>query len=343
MIGCGDPPCGALPPLPKPGTANVTTADPLLRQLQSPSSGHRLSAQETAPPPSSSPLPMFAYDGSLSTSDLLFPDYSYWGHELSRLWRKPNSFVMGWDEQRRFLQTLSDSRPWIKRHNMLTWRGRHSGSGRDALRHQVVMCQSRFRNEGRNSSAQMFNFHQPDTPLPALSHYRYNLYLESGAWSTNFKQKLASGSPVFALDPRSPEFFSRALVPGRHYIPFSAADMCNKTVQLMAQMNAHAENESLISDGTSRWSPVQVAEEAAAFLEKHLTMAHVRRYILDTLRVYASLQSFQVQLPTDAVCYDGRRLLEQFSKPHEVDMKLVAAQYPWLHTFSSGACPSQVG
>lgn len=60
---------------------------------------------------------------------------------------------------------------------------------------------------------------------------RYNMYLESGAWSTNFKHKLASGSPVFALDPRTPEFFSRALRPGVHYLPLHGRDMCNETVR----------------------------------------------------------------------------------------------------------------
>jgi Glycosyl transferase family 90 len=59
---------------------------------------------------------------------------------------------------------------------------------------------------------------------------RYNVYIESGAWATNFKQKLASGSPVFAIDPRAPEFFSRALRPGVHYAPLRIRDMCNQTV-----------------------------------------------------------------------------------------------------------------
>ena len=63
------------------------------------------------------------------------------------------------------------------------------------------------------------------------SERRYNIYLESGAWSTNFKHKLASGSPVFALDPRTPEFFARALRPGLHYLPLHGTNMCNETVR----------------------------------------------------------------------------------------------------------------
>lgn len=63
------------------------------------------------------------------------------------------------------------------------------------------------------------------------------MYIESGAWATNFKQKLASGSPVLAIDPRSPEFFSRALRPGMHYLPISMRDMCNQTVDSVRTCN----------------------------------------------------------------------------------------------------------
>lgn len=63
------------------------------------------------------------------------------------------------------------------------------------------------------------------------------MYIESGAWATNFKQKLASGSPVFAVDPRSPEFFSRALRPGLHYFPLPIGDMCNQTVDTVGVLS----------------------------------------------------------------------------------------------------------
>ena len=42
--------------------------------------------------------------------------------------------------------------------------------------------------------------------------------MESNAWATNFKQKLACGSVVIAIKPRFFEFFTRALRPGVHYL-----------------------------------------------------------------------------------------------------------------------------
>ncbi len=56
-------------------------------------------------------------------------------------------------------------------------------------------------------------------------------------WRTiprNLSRRLPS-RPVFAVDPRSPEFFSRALRPGLHYLPLSVADKCNETVAQVRQ------------------------------------------------------------------------------------------------------------
>jgi len=41
-------------------------------------------------------------------------------------------------------------------------------------------------------------------------------------WATNFKHKLASGSPVMAVAPRFLDFFGRALRPGQQLLPLEA-------------------------------------------------------------------------------------------------------------------------
>ena len=41
------------------------------------------SAEPEPPPP---PLPMFMYDTRETHADIPFPDFSYWGHEMDRLW-----------------------------------------------------------------------------------------------------------------------------------------------------------------------------------------------------------------------------------------------------------------
>ena len=80
-------------------------------------------------------------------------------------------------------------------------------------------------------------------------HGRYLLYVESEAWATNFKQKLACASVVLAIKPRFFEFFARALRPGVHYVEaappergnMAYADMC---VDLVRQVMCHHAHRS---------------------------------------------------------------------------------------------------
>lgn len=463
------------------------------------SSSRRALAGKAAQP--EVPLPMFLYDTKETHADIPFPDFSYWGHEMDRLCEGEGKYVIGWDAQQPMLARLSQSRPWQRRKPQLTWRGRH-GPGRDQLRQDFITCRERLINDSRQADADLFNFWWPDVALPQLSLYRYNVYIESSAWATNFKQKLASGSPVFAIDPRSPEFFSRALRPGVHYLPVSGHDMCNQTVDLIRAMNrnwdrthggrtffdplsllpawpfkwwsetsspgpsdgkpAHATVDSrssgpenttsaaapapqrgtaqrdaakrgasagssalqkqathavaavadaagaagarrrlqaaqraagdpggqtaggidaqrvldrrraaaAASAGTNGQSssstlsgssrellgpaelevaqaaadadlplPTDVAAAAEAFLTDHLRMEDVRRYLLDVLRLYAALQTFEVQPTKNAVCYDGAALLGQFGTPRPSDAAVVSGKYPWLDSFGVGGCP----
>ena len=62
------------------------------------------------------------------------------------------------------------------------------------------------------------------------SHHRYPVYLESEAWATNFKTKLASGSAVLIPSFKHPEFFARDLIPYVHYVPIDVDDLCEDLV-----------------------------------------------------------------------------------------------------------------
>lgn len=47
---------------------------------------------------------------------------------------------------------------------------------------------------------------------------RYSAYLECEAYTTNLRQKLATGSPLMSPTMQYWEWWSRALVPGKHFI-----------------------------------------------------------------------------------------------------------------------------
>ena len=58
---------------------------------------------------------------------------------------------------------------------------------------------------------------------------RYPMYIESDAWVTNLKQKLACGSIIISNKMEYYEFFTRALQPGLHYVQVDPGDLCNDT------------------------------------------------------------------------------------------------------------------
>ena len=67
---------------------------------------------------------------------------------------------------------------------------------------------------------------------------RYTAYLESEAWVTNLRLKLASGSVLLSNVMRFHEFFTRALVPGYHYVEMDDAHLCNDALRKVAAMEA---------------------------------------------------------------------------------------------------------
>ena len=63
-----------------------------------------------------------------------------------------------------------------------------------------------------------------DPMLPSSSHRlvpqlcRYSVYIESRAYVSNLRQKLMCGSPLLAPRMHYYEWYSRALVPGTHFV-----------------------------------------------------------------------------------------------------------------------------
>ena len=63
-----------------------------------------------------------------------------------------------------------------------------------------------------------------------LPSCRYPIVLESGAWTTNMKQKLSCGSVLLSNKLFFYDFFTRALKPGVHFVEVDSADICNDVV-----------------------------------------------------------------------------------------------------------------
>ena len=57
------------------------------------------------------------------------------------------------------------------------------------------------------------------------------MYIESKAWVTNLKQKLACGSILISNKMEYFEFFTRALKPGIHYVEVDEKNICVDTAE----------------------------------------------------------------------------------------------------------------
>jgi Glycosyl transferase family 90 len=73
-------------------------------------------------------------------------------------------------------------------------------------------------------------------------------YLESEAWVTNLKHKLASGSTVVSPAIEYYEFFSRALRPGVHYVQVDVDDLCESVVTAVSASGRQAARVDGLAD-----------------------------------------------------------------------------------------------
>ena len=67
------------------------------------------------------------------------------------------------------------------------------------------------------------------------------MYIESKAWVTNLKQKLACGSILISNKMEYFEFFTRALKPGIHYVEVDQNNLCLDTAEKVGTSLLHAD------------------------------------------------------------------------------------------------------
>eukprot|EP00887_Chlorella_sp_A99_P007639 scaffold20.g7639.t1 len=184
------------------------------------------------------PTPIFGYQGSVRHFDLPFPDYSFFGNEYQYLqdpWGNP---TMGWEAQACILAakygnvSLLDRIPQA---SSAMWRGRTKDKiypHRDRLRRKFVECVGK----ARPADAALVS----PGPKPAVAlQETYNVYIESDAYASNLKQKLACGSLLVALKMEYWEFYGRALQPGQHYVEITNEEdhVCEELLPLVRDLN----------------------------------------------------------------------------------------------------------
>eukprot|EP00887_Chlorella_sp_A99_P001293 scaffold14.g1293.t1 len=157
------------------------------------------------------PVPVLSWSGHADFADIPAPDFTFFGHEMdsAAINDERGKWVWDWDHQLAHL-SAKYRRPLLEK--------------------QPQALQA----AGRNSDAELINAWWPrPLGLTAMCDWRFPVYLESEAYSSTLKQKMACGGYH--------EWFSRALQPGVHYVDVATGKpgvFCEDMVAKVRALNA---------------------------------------------------------------------------------------------------------
>ncbi|KAF3335669.1 O-glucosyltransferase rumi [Carex littledalei] len=233
---------------------------------------------------SSTPAPLlFRYCKDNTTLDIVFPDWAFWGCEKKvNTWKLLHEFIKARDEYKAMESTIGGDQNgeekfnWTNRQPYAYWKGH---AGQYANRKDLLSCNVSNDHEW-NARIFNMNWHDAvaggfkDTDLAKQCTYRYKIYVEGNTWSVSDKYILACDSPVLFVKSRYVGFFTRGLIPGRHYWPIRTDRKCKSIKFSVDWGNKHEKEE--------------------------LRMENVYQYMLHLLTEYAKLLHYKPVIPKGA-------------------------------------------
>ncbi|KAJ4773698.1 O-glucosyltransferase rumi-like protein (DUF821) [Rhynchospora pubera] len=223
----------------------------------------------------SSAPPLFHYCKDESALDILFPDWTFWG------WPEVN--IKPWDLLLDELKNTTESLEWKDKIPYAFWKGNPSGIG---AREDLMRCNLSsehewnarlFRQDWRRETANGFT----DSNLAKQCNYRYKIYIDGMSWSVSEKYILACKSPMLLVTTRYIDFYTRGLLPGKHYWPINSSHKCESIKFAVDWGNTHLkEAEDLGTRGS-------------LFARQELSMENTYDYMLHLLTEYAQLLTYK--------------------------------------------------
>ncbi|XP_058082746.1 uncharacterized protein LOC131230787 isoform X5 [Magnolia sinica] len=236
-------------------------------------------------PNASGPPPLFRYCGDEKTLDVVFPDWSFWG------WSEIN--IKPWESLSKDLKESNERLRWMDRNPYAYWKGNPSVT---AKRRDLLKCNvsdthdwnARLYAQDWLSESQQ-GFKQSD--LAGQCTHRYKIYIEGSAWSVSEKYILACDSVTLFVKPRYYDFFTRGLMPMRHYWPIHANNKCRSIKFAVDWGNNHEQKAQ------------EIGKAASSFILEELKMDYVYDYMFHLLNEYAKLLTYKPTLPQNAKEY----------------------------------------
>ncbi|GAB4844468.1 hypothetical protein Ancab_037844 [Ancistrocladus abbreviatus] len=224
--------------------------------------------------------PMFHYCGDDSSLDIVFPDWSFWG------WPEIN--IKPWELQMRDLEETNRKMNWTERAPYAYWKGNlHMGR-----RKYLLNC-----NSTKKWNAQIYaqrwavetrrGFRM--SSLAEQCTHRYKIYMEGRAWSVSEKYIQACDSMLLPVKAQYYEFFTRSLVPMKHYWPINPNNLCSSIKFAVDWGNANPQKAQ------------EIAKEGSKFMMEELKMKNVYDYMFHLLSEYGKLLKYKPTVPPGAV------------------------------------------
>ncbi|GAB2290994.1 hypothetical protein Dimus_025248 [Dionaea muscipula] len=226
------------------------------------------------------PPPLFHYCGSESTFDIVFPDWSFWG------WPEIN--IKPWVPLMKDMEEGNQRINWTNREPYAFWKGNlHTGP-----RVKLGRCNSIkdwnaqiLQQDWRKETSQGFR----NSDLSKQCTHRYKIYMEGNAWSVSEKYILACDSMTLLVDPAFYDFFTRSLIPMKHYWPINSVHICSSIKFAVEWGNNHTDEAQKIGKAGSN------------FIKQEMTMDHIYDYMFHVLDQYGKLFKYKPTVPPGAV------------------------------------------
>ncbi|XP_074585719.1 uncharacterized protein LOC141841441 [Curcuma longa] len=233
--------------------------------------------------------PVFHYCKDDQTSDILFPDWSFWG------W--PETNIKPWAPLMEEMKQVNEEMKWVDREPYAFWKGNPTmGSNRQEL----LQCNvTRERDWNARIYTQDWSREEKQgyqsSNLAKQCNYRYRIYVDGLAWSVSQKYVMACDSPTLFINTPWYEFFQRGLMPGHHYWPVPANNMCRSIKFAVDWGNKHHKEAQ------------DMGKASFKFFEEEVTMDYVYDYMLHVLTEYAKLLKYKPTIPEKAteICLES--------------------------------------
>ncbi|GMH22477.1 hypothetical protein Nepgr_024320 [Nepenthes gracilis] len=225
---------------------------------------------------------LFHFCGSDSTFDIVFPDWSFWG------W--PETNIKPWVPLMKDIEKGNRKINWTNREPYAYWKGSLFMGTRGKLKN----CNSTkdwnaaiYHQDWFRETAEGFN----NSDLSQQCTNRYKIYIEGIAWSVSNKYVLACDSMTLQVNPTFYEFFTRSLVPLKHYWPINDhPDQICKSIKFAVEWgNSHIEKAQ------------EVGQEGSKFIMEQMPIENIYDYMFHVLNEYGMLLRYKPTIPSGAV------------------------------------------